>query len=322
MPLVGCNNSDTDYQDETFRFIAPDQVINPNSEYLIVIGDIQEYTETFENLEYLTYSIDWIRNQNNFFHNIKAVLQDGDVTNGDQPWQWAMAIDAFHHLKDSTMYVWSTGNHDYQWDGPNGTEITDRSTTLLNSYAPNPQLDKSIVASFKKGKYDNIILESGLSGRNIQIISLEFGPRPDAVEWARRYVSSHPDKKFILMTHEFMTAAGNRVANGKSFAAMQFPTIPHTEPEYIWENLIKPNDNVICLVNGHNGFCKYLETPNDTGRQVPQILFNLQYQENGGDSMLQLWEFPKGENRINITVYNTLRQEYHLPEETTFSFTY
>lgn len=316
------SDTSTDFLSMQYQYIAPDEVINPASEYLIVIGDIQEYTQTFENLDYLIYSLNWIRNQNNHYGNIKCVLQDGDVTNNNSPWQWDMAREAFHHLKDSVMYVWSTGNHDYQWGGETGTQISDRTSTLLNSYLSNPLLDKNILSYFETDRYENIILRSTLANRQINIISLEFGPRPEVLHWAAEYVRSHTDERFILMTHEYMTSEGDRMESGKTFADLQFMELPHTEPDEIWEQLVKPNDNVLCVVNGHNGFCKYLETENDAGRMVPQILFNLQYQVNGGDSMLQLWEFPQNENRVNISVYNTLSGEYKDSELTSYSFTY
>ena len=320
--LSSCTDEDA-YLKEKYLYIAPDPIINPESEYIIVIGDIQESTQTWENLEYLIYSLDWIRNQQNHYANIKCILQDGDVTNNNQKWQWEMALSAFHHLKDSTMYLWCTGNHDYTWGGENGVTISNRTSSIIDDYlAGNQLLNHNIIAWYENGSYHNVVVKNTINGDRLDIISLEFGPRPEVVSWAAEYVRANSNRRFILMTHEWMTSRGERVSDDKSYAESQFADYPHTCPEYIWENLVYPNDNILCVVNGHNGFCKYLETENAVGRMVPQILFNLQYQENGGDSMLQLWEFPKNENRAIINVYNTLKQTYLAPESNSFTFIY
>lgn len=316
--LISCSNNE--FEVTEYYFIEPDKIMNPTSEYMVIIGDIQDYTASAANLPYLTYSLDWIRNQNNFYQNIKCVLQNGDITWGNIEEQWWVGKNAFDHLGDSIMYVWCTGNHDYDWGV--SSIIADRNSSMLNLYGHNRLLDENIICEFEPGKLDNIIVKNTINDKRIDIISLEFGARPEVIKWAADFVKENFDRKFILMTHEHLTAAGKLVTIGNSYAHAQFGDFPHTDPEDVWEKLLKPNDNIICLICGHNGFCKYLETENDAGRMVPQILFNLQYQINGGDSMVMLWEFPFGEDKINISVYNTKQKEFYKEDITSFSFRY
>lgn len=117
------------------------------------------------------------------------------------------------------------------------------------------------------------------------------------------------------MTHEWLSRYGDRL-DDDSDANLQFSHSSHTTPQEIWNSLVYPNDNIVCVLCGHNGFCKYLFSKNKVGRDVCQILFNLQYQENGGDGMIQLWEFPANENAINISVYNTITRQFHPDDET------
>lgn len=322
MILHSCSDDISPDNIESYEFIPIDPIINVSSNYMIVIGDIQEYTNNCVYLPYLNYSLDWIRNQNNMYNNIVSVLQVGDVTNNNQKHQWDNARNAFKHLKDSVMYVWCIGNHDYSWSGEKKISITSRESSMLNKYVSNPLLNNNIVDEFEKDHYDNIIVKNTVGDQRIDIISLEFGPRPDVVQWVTDHVSRHIDRKYILMTHEYMTNEGTLYQSGETFANLQFFKIPFCEPEFIWDNLVKPNDNIICVINGHNGFCKYLESKNNAGRMVPQIMFNLQYQENGGDSMIQLWEFPKDKNEIIISVYNTMKRIEVNPTEYKYSFTY
>ena len=55
---------------------------------------------------------------------------------------------------------------------------------------------------------------------------------------------------------------------------------------------------------------------------VPQILFNLQYQDNGGDGLIQLWESPNNSNVVNISAYDTFNRDWFMTDSTSFSFNF
>lgn len=288
----------------------PSAVINPESEYMVVVGDIQEYTATTTLLPYLTKSLDWVRCQQSYFGNIACVVQNGDVTNNNYPYQWASATNAFSHLGDSTLWVWTTGNHDYDWCD---IRIDDRNSTMFNDFAGSPMLSAAEKTLFEEGDLANMIVHHPFPEHgNLDLMILEFGPRPQVVEWAADFAASHPERHFILITHEWLWLDGSRIDLGSS-AKIQFADIPCSSPEEVWNRLVYPNDNVRCVVCGHNGFCLHLKTPNAAGRQVSQVLFNLQYQLNGGNGMLQLWEFPKGKDYAEVLVYYSLA-EHILPD--------
>lgn len=316
--ISSCTSSSMGDDELEYVFIPSEDLLEPNKDYIIMLGDIQEYTRIPDYTPYLISSLEWIKSRNDISKNILCVLQNGDVTNNNTEQQWQTAKDAFNIIDGSIPYIWCTGNHDYAWES--GLQIFRRESSGINRYGENSLLNKAIVARFEDNKIDNIIIKTDLKKRVLNIISLEFGPGPDVLLWADNYVKNHPDELFILMTHEFLTSAGERISDGTSYAKLQFPNIPYSEPEDIWQELVWPNDNIICVLCGHNGFCKYLESTNHSGRIVPQILFNLQYQENGGNSMIQLWEIDSEKNEIKISVYNTIKQSIFKPTETQYSF--
>lgn len=316
--FVGCNQISDSIIDD-YIDIEPDPIINPTSDYIVIIGDIQEYTNNSDFYPYLTYSLDWIRSQNSYFDNIKCILQLGDITNDNYDWQWDMASTAFDHLKDEVKYAWCTGNHDYAWTN---FCITERESSLYHRMRLSSKLKNNIISSFEENCPINIIFENKIGNNQIFIIMLEFGPRPEVIDWALKQVQTNPEKMFILCLHEYLTFEGELVQSGYSFASQQFKGVKYTEPEYVWSNLIKPNDNIICVVCGHNAFYEYLETPNNAGRLVPQIEFNLQFEENGGNSMLMLMEFSKQNRQVDIKVYNTKQKKEIQPDKTRYSFKY
>lgn len=67
---------------------------------------------------------------------------------------------------------------------------------------------------------------------------------------------------------------------------------------------------------------EFLETASCIGRMVPQIMFNLQYQENGGDTMVELWEFPQNSDTANVGVYHTWNRRYLDTSETSYKLRY
>lgn len=302
--------------EDTWDYQSQDEIINSNSKYLAVIGDIQEYTYSNKKLQYLIQTCDWLRSQQKHYNNFICVLQNGDLSWDNAQRQWNRADEAFYNLGSKLLLIPCTGNHDYTLGGPSGSmEITDRSSTLLNSMTSLTNLKRSNVIYYEDGKLDNIIVPVEVDNKTINIIALEFGPRKSVVSWTDSVIKANPDNKYVLMTHEWLTSAGKRISGG-SYAAIQMPNLSHSSPEEVWQKLVYPNDNILCVLCGHNGFCKYLYSTNIAGREVCQILFNLQYQKNGGDGMIQLWEFPKDEDVINIKVYNTITREFHADPDT------
>ena len=301
-----------DGDDDQFNMPAPaNSILNPSSSYIVVLGDIQEYTSSNKLLDFLNTTFKWITVQQEYFNVISCVLQDGDLTNNNLESQWNRVDNALTHLGDDILFIPTTGNHDYTWGSTTSKyEITDRNSSLFNNLQNLSALRKHSLLQYEYGKLDNIVVPVEIGNNIINIIALEFGPRKEAVTWADSVVRANPNEKYILMTHEWMSGSGLRVDKG-SYAASQLPNLSHSTPEEIWEKMVYPNDNILCVLCGHNGFCKYLFSENAAGREVCQVLFNLQYQENGGNGMIQLWEFPEDENVINIFVYNAKTETIH-----------
>lgn len=279
-----------------------DRHLNLDSEYIVVIGDIQEYTHYREYNVYYAETMSWIYSQYHLGAKIKCVLQVGDLTMNNLPAQYDTFYKYTYPVAALLPYIACIGNHDYTWNAD--AEIVDRNNTLFSQYVSFNSTEKKIVHRFEEGKMENIVVEINIDGSPVYFLVLEFGARSEVVEWAADYVRKNKDKKFILLTHEFLSSAGERIASN-SFAERQIRNSSWSSPEDIWVKLVKNNDNIVCVLCGHNGFSQQLYSKNDSGRMVPQILFNLQYQSNGGDGLVQLWEFPCGKDSVNVEIYNT-----------------
>lgn len=82
---------------------------------------------------------------------------------------------------------------------------------------------------------------------------------------------------------------------------------------------VKVMDNQ--LVEGGNSiFHAEYYSENDAGRQVPQIMFNLQSEPNGGDGLLLIWELPKDSKNVNLSIIDTKTQQKYAGEDYNVSF--
>ena len=301
------------------ELIDADPILLAESEYIVVLGDIQEYTEHPQYYSYLKHTMNWLWSQKQHGLPVNCILQVGDVTNHNAIYQWTNFHECTAPSAEDILYVTCTGNHDYDWVD-NGF-IDDRASTHINEFAGFPHTKANIIAYFEPNKLENIVVANTIHGEPFDLLILEFGPRTEVLAWANDYVASRPDRKFILMTHEFLTTKGKRI-EANSYAEQQFRNTTTSSPEQVWQQLVKNNDNIVCVLCGHNGFSAQLFSENSAGRKVPQILFNLQYQSNGGDGWVQLWEFPAYGDSVSVSVYNTIRREVHPDPATAFKFRY
>lgn len=312
--------SSTDWFNEPVATpMEPDSVaINPMSHYIVLVGDIQTYTmHPDDYMSYFKESMDWVRVQKSFFNNIDAVLQVGDLTDGNDDWQWANALLAIKDVAGEVPFIAVTGNHDYDWlnDGSEQTlHIPSRESTLFDLFPIPVHRSMKMIDTYTVGSRRNAIYSLMIGARVAHVLALEFAPPPEVVDWAAAHVASNTGIDCYLLTHEWLTGRGNLVDSKTSYAIKHFGSEKvASTPAMIWERLVAPYDNVIAVVCGHNGFVASRFTPNRAGRHVPQILFNLQYRDNGGDSMLQLWEFDSRSDSVYTTVYNT-HTRIHCPD--------
>ena len=297
-------------EDDSFSYsptlVEGDGILKEDCDYIIVIGDTQVYTLIPNYYSYYASTMDWIWSQVKYGKNIKCVLHVGDITESNLPEQYEIFKRVTYPTSELIPCIACPGNHDYTWDKNN--KIVDRYTSLLSRYASFNTTKNNIVYQFERGQVDNIIVKNYINGERYDIISLEFGPRPAVIEWAKLHVQAHPNRKYILLTHEYLTSKGQRISLD-STAELQFENRPYTTPEQLWQHLVKDNNNVFCVICGHNGFSQHLFSQNSYDRDVAQILFNLQYQPHGGDGWILILEFPKNCNQVKVITYNTITHQ-------------
>lgn len=307
--LCSCDKFSIEQQPQDYN-------LSSDSEYIMVLGDIQEYTVDDECMYYYDQTLSWLYSQQKYY-DIKALIQTGDITATNSVNQWQNYNKITSYISQKIPVISCIGNHDYDWNSEQ--KITSRENTYYSEYTSFSSTSKRIVSYFEKGRMENIIVEFKINNSTFNVIVLEFGPRVSVLNWAEDYIVNHSNENinFIVLTHEFLTSKGDLVSDD-SYAKRHMIS-DYTNPDQIWDQLIYPYD-ISCVLCGHNGFNQVRYSKNAKGKEIPQVLFNLQYQENGGNGYVEIWKFPKNSKDVRMRIYDTVNREYLTEEILLFSY--
>ncbi len=301
---------------------------NKNSFSLILLPDPQSYNKFDANQPLFELQTAWIANNIEPLR-IKGVLCTGDLveqneiripdgTNGNQTSeeQWKAASRAFERLDNKIPYVICTGNHDY------GYEKAENRLCRFPDYFP----------SERNSCWKKSLVETGLNYQGIPtlenaayefktdtwgellVISLEFAPRDEAIEWAAHVAAKkkYQNHKVILLTHSYMSPEAKR------HIKEPYKISPANYGEAIWQKLVYPSSNICMVICGHEceiadykGNVSFRTDKNSSGKNVAQMMFNAQtadgqWHGNGGDCWLRIMEFMPDGKTISIKTFSPL----------------
>ena len=295
---------------------------------MILIPDPQSYTKFDANQPLFDLQTAWVANSIPSL-NIKAVLCTGDLVeqnqiripdgkNGNQTSeeQWKAASRAFERLDGKVPYVICTGNHDY------GYEKSENRLSQFPNYFPSERnscwrstlvevgLDSNGIPTLENAAYEFVTDTWG----KILVLSLEFAPRDEAIEWAKKVTGKekYRNHKVILLTHSFLDYKGER------YVKEDYKVTPANYAEAIWQKLVYPSTNICLVVCGHEcnitdykSSVSFRTDKNAVGKNIPQMMFNAQTADgqwfgNGGDCWLRIMEFMPDGKTIKIKTFSPL----------------
>lgn len=304
------------------------ELSDPGSFTMVVIPDPQSYNKFDVNQPLFELQTAWIANQKERL-NIKAALCTGDIVeqneiripdgmNGNQTSeeQWQAASRAFERLDNEVNYILCTGNHDY------GYVAAENRLTRFPHYFPSERNscwrnslvavgnDSQGIPTLENAAYE---IKTETWG-DLLVISLEFAPRTEMLEWARSVASSdkYKNHKVIILTHSYMNNDGSVIQQER------YKLSPANYGQVIWDKLVYPTENIAMVICGHAGTTGTYEDnvgfridKNAAGKNVPQMMFNAQMADgswhgNGGDGWLRILEFMPDGKTIQVKTFSPL----------------
>ena len=313
-----------------------------NSFSMILVPDPQSYTKFAANQPLFDLQTAWIE-QNIDRLNIKAALFTGDMVeqsgkqisgalpnpyNGDQTGrqQWEAVSRALSRLDNRLPYVVAQGNHDI-----GHITATDRHTIMPEIIHPerNILFEKHLVATCENWQGVHTMENSAYEFEDkawgkMLVITFEFAPRDEAIEWAKKLTTSEQYKnhKVIILVHSWLDTDGTRRAKEG------YTLRPCNWPEAVWQKLVYPSKNICMVLCGHTGddpdikvgdvkgtnyqpTTSYRVDKAADGRNIPQMMFNSpqgdgDWNGNGGDCWLRILEFKPDGKTIGVRTFSPL----------------
>ena len=307
---------------------------------MIMVPDPQSYVKFAANQPLFELQTAWIA-QNIQRLNIKAALFTGDMVeqnnklisaplpneyNGDQTsrQQWEAVSRGLARLDNRLPYIACQGNHDL------GYIAAEYRYSMMPDYIypeRNMAFEKTLVST--GANYEGIhTMENAAfefhdkAWGDLLVISFEFAPRDEALDWARQLIESERfvNHKVIILTHSFLATNGERIVEEG------YKLTPRNWAQAVWDKLIYPSKNIKMVLCGHTGnppkikdgekvnyqptTCYRVDKAAD-GHEVVQMMFNSQngdgsWNGNGGDCWLRILEFRPDGKTIGVRTFSPL----------------
>ncbi|MCA9041158.1 MAG: metallophosphoesterase [Planctomycetaceae bacterium] len=273
-----------------------EEVAEPFS--IVLLPDTQNYSEKYPDT-YLQQTI-WIR-QNHEKENIKFAVHLGDIVQtASIEQEWVNAHKAMRLLDGIVPYSMVPGNHDQV----NESKQLTRNTSLYNKYFGPERFEvEDWYGGNFEGKNDNNYVFFEAAGIKFMVISLEFAPRDEVLNWAGKVADAHPDHQIIMATHCYMTKDGRDKGVNKAYK------ISGNSGEEQWQKFVSKHPNVFFVVSGHVAGVGMQTSTNEAGGPVHEMLVDYQNLANGGDGWLRVLQFVPAENKIKVKSYSPVLNE-------------
>ena len=296
---------------------------------LVVLPDTQCYCDTRlrqsaqkwgrDLREYFYAQTNWIRSAKEKL-NIRFVVHEGDITQTDDPEEWAIARNAMATLDGHVPYCLCLGNHDMGYrkteESPSSYDTAiDRSTRFEDFF---PRSSFANQRSFG-GSYDETLdnsywfFEEG--ELEFMVVSLEFKPRDEVLGWANRIVREHPGRRTIVLTHSYLNANNERITSDGY-------RVTGNPGEAMWQKFVSLHANIFLVLCGHVLGEGRLTSEGIHGNPVHQLLADYQGWNDGGESWLRYMTFIPEENQIQVYTYNPVHDSEQLEPSSRFSLPY
>lgn len=273
---------------------------------IIALPDTQIYAQSFPDI--FIKQTEWIK-ENREKLNIVCVLHEGDITNHNSEPQWKNADKAMSILDDVVPYCMAPGNHD---TGPGGGR-GNFETEFLDKFFPPSRFEKKpwYGGVYEKHSIKNAYYYIEANGTRFLVVCLEFGPRDKVLDWANKIVADNERLQTIVLTHNYMYSDDTRVGEGDAWNPHGYPN-GGNDGEDMWEKFVSRHKNIFLVVSGHilhDGLGRLTSTGKN-GNKVHQVLANYQMRPKGGSGWLRIMTFVPDKNKILVTTYSPLLEQY------------
>lgn len=238
--------------------------------------------------------------------NIVHVAGMGDITDQSGAREYETALEQFRRLDGLVSYSLQRGNHDTTITYEKYLGVSATYCGYSSQYKEYFINSANTVHEFSAGNLDYLLL------------TLDFGPSDEVLEWANGVVAAHPYHNVIISTHGYLDENGNLIR--KSSSSSNTGLGGYNNGTDIWDKLVSKHENIVMVVCGHTAVDDVVvrKTEGIHGNTVTQILVDTQYTDRddikvGGDGLgvVTMMYFSNGGKTIDLRYYATIKEGYH-----------
>ena len=268
-------------------FIYRDDVAESDYSF-VYVGDTQVTTELFP--EYLDYTYDWIV-KNKDTKNIKYAISLGDLTQNSTNSEYAYVENGLKKVEAAGIYQSILrGNHD-----------------TINSFDKN--ITKDEYGSYLSGAYDDTLKNTyhilNVGTEKYLMLTLDYYPGSDVVDWAANIVENNADCRVIINTHGLLN--------------YDMTLLTDSAVTYMHENLITKFQNIVMVVCGHHEADgpKYKIVTGQNGNKIVEMMINpqgIEKRNNEPYGFVATMHFSNNGKTVEVEYFSTVRNAYYKQE--------
>jgi hypothetical protein len=267
-----------------------------------VIGDTQ--TINRDKRDHMDTIYDYIMD-NLESKKIKHVAGMGDITDQSQEGEWIKATEQFTRMDGKVSYSLIRGNHDSSETYEQYLGYEANYCGYSKQYKEYFQNSTNTIHEFSAGNLDYLL------------VTLDFGPSDEVLEWASKRIAEHPFHNVIISTHGYLDTKGMLIRKSSTNSITQHGG--YNDGVEIWEKLVSQHANIVLVLCGHEATpdVKILRTKGIHGNVVTQMLVDTQYVDrddinagNEGLGVVSMLYFSNGGKTIDFRYYATIKEQY------------
>lgn len=238
------------------------------------------------------------------------LVGNGQIGNGQVTKEWELASQAMQVLEAAQCpYSICAGNHDVgaidsdmQWGPDWGVGVTgfanndgyqDGGSHRVGLFEPYLQVffaerakrQATFGGRHASGFHEYHVFEA--EGNKFLVLSMSWRASDDAIGWANQVIQANKTLPVILVNHQLVGIG----SDGKTAADTAYSN-------YMWDKLIKDNDQIFMAVSGHyHGSCTSTKK-NSRGNDVYLMVVDYQMAYMGGNGLMRMFEFDLTNKKI------------------------
>lgn len=270
---------------------AQSHASDENSFKVAILPDTQKYAR-YKNEIFLAQTA-WLK-EHAEDENIKFTSQLGDLVDRvDEDYEWKNADAAMKILDQAKLpYGFLAGNHDVLKPSQYDNERDLSKEPFLQYFSTNRMKSIPGFGGSSENGFNSYYIFEG-AGKKYIAMFLDWRASEESLEWAQRVIDKHPTYPVMLFTHQLLNISGDKKE-----------AIMTDHGQYLWDTLIKKNDQIFLTVNGHHHGYAHKVIQNDYGQDVVMMVVDYQSAFHGGNGLMRTLELDMAKNRIHAESFS------------------